>query len=151
MRKVTQKKAPDWAGATPLFRLSAAQKVRGVAPARHAGSVTVFCPRAQRELLRETNEVIFSVGHTSISGRDEQASRGRTSLFSEAEMADHTLTHHTIRRTEMGSVDTDFLHRAGEAPSFLRVLLRSRGEGRFTQVLHGALHRSLHPSAAGKS
>src|SRR5712671_1961707 len=32
-RKVTQKKSPNWAGATPLFRLSAAQKVRGVAPA----------------------------------------------------------------------------------------------------------------------
>jgi hypothetical protein len=71
MRKVTQKKAPDWAGATPLFRLSAAQKVRGIAPARHAGSVTVFCPRAQRELLRKTNEVIFCVGDTSISDRDE--------------------------------------------------------------------------------
>ncbi len=39
MRKVTRKKTLDWAGATPLFRLSAAQKVRGVAPARHAGSV----------------------------------------------------------------------------------------------------------------
>jgi len=59
MRKVTQKKTPDWAGATPLFRLSAAQKVRGVAPARHAGSMTAFCPRAQRELLRKTGETIF--------------------------------------------------------------------------------------------
>src|SRR6266404_8370568 len=59
MRKVTQKKTPDWAGATPLFRLSAAQKVRGVAPARHARSVTVCCPRAQRELLRRTSETIF--------------------------------------------------------------------------------------------
>jgi hypothetical protein len=61
MRKVTQKKTPDWAGATPLFRLSAAQKVRGVAPARHEGSVIVFCPRAQRELLRRTDETIFSL------------------------------------------------------------------------------------------
>ncbi len=59
-------KTPSWAGATPLFRLPAAQKVRGVAPARHAGSVTVFCRRAQRELLRKTNEVIFSVGDTLI-------------------------------------------------------------------------------------
>ena len=42
-------KTPDWAGATPLFRLSAAQKVRGVAPAHHVGSVTVFCPRRKRE------------------------------------------------------------------------------------------------------
>jgi hypothetical protein len=32
------------AGATPLFRLSAALKVRGVAPTRYAGRVTVFCP-----------------------------------------------------------------------------------------------------------
>jgi hypothetical protein len=31
--KVTMEKTPKWAGATPLFRLSAAQKVRGVAPA----------------------------------------------------------------------------------------------------------------------
>jgi len=59
MAKVTQKKTPDWAGATPLFWLSAAQKVRGVAPARHAGSVTVLCPRAQRELSRKTSEGIF--------------------------------------------------------------------------------------------
>ena len=39
-------KTLGWAGATPLFRLSAAQKVRGVAPARHAYRVTVFWPRA---------------------------------------------------------------------------------------------------------
>jgi len=32
--EVTVEKTPKWAGATPLFRLSAAQKVRGVAPAR---------------------------------------------------------------------------------------------------------------------
>jgi len=32
--KVTVEKKPKRAGATPLFRLSAAQKVRGVAPAR---------------------------------------------------------------------------------------------------------------------
>jgi len=31
--KVTVEKTPKWAGATPLFRLSGAQKVRGVAPA----------------------------------------------------------------------------------------------------------------------
>ena len=57
--KVTAQNAPNRAGATPLFRLSAAQKVRGVAPARYAGSVTVFCPRAQRELSRKTIEAIF--------------------------------------------------------------------------------------------
>jgi len=44
--KSDTEKAPDWAGATRFFRLSAAQKVHGVAPARHAGSVTVFWPRA---------------------------------------------------------------------------------------------------------
>ncbi len=31
--KVTAQNGANWAGATPLFRLSAAQKVRGVAPA----------------------------------------------------------------------------------------------------------------------
>jgi hypothetical protein len=65
--KVTVKKKPKRAGATPLFRLSAAQKVRGVAPARYVGSVAVFCARGQRELLRKTNEVIFFVGNTLIS------------------------------------------------------------------------------------
>ena len=40
--KVTVEKTPNRAGATPLFRLSAAQKVRGVAPALHAGRVPFF-------------------------------------------------------------------------------------------------------------
>jgi hypothetical protein len=69
-------------------------------------------------------------------------------------MADHThqeLTRHTLRRSELGTVDADFLHRAGQAPSFLRALLPSRGEERFTPVLHGALRRSLHRSAAHKA
>ena len=69
-------------------------------------------------------------------------------------MADHTdrkLTHHTLRRTELGSVDADFLYRAHGASSFLRALLNSQGEESFTPVLHGALHRSLYRSAAGKA
>jgi len=68
-----------------------------------------------------------------------------------ADHTDHKLTHHTLRRSELGSVDADFWHRAGQASSFLRALLRSRGEERFTPVLHGALHRSLHRSAAHKA
>src|SRR5260370_40884709 len=64
---------------------------------------------------------------------------------------DHKLTHHTLRRTGLGSVDADFLHRAGMASTFLRALLNSRGEESFTTVVHGALHRSLHPSAPGKA
>jgi hypothetical protein len=43
MRKVTQKKAPDWAGATPLFRLSAAQKVRGSLPPSQAALANAYC------------------------------------------------------------------------------------------------------------
>jgi hypothetical protein len=39
--KVTVKKRPIQAGATPLFGGPSAQKFRGIAPARHAGSVTV--------------------------------------------------------------------------------------------------------------
>src|SRR6266404_9304547 len=69
-------------------------------------------------------------------------------------MADHTdrkLTRHTLRRTELGSVDADFLRRARGASSFPRALLNSRGEESFTPVLHGAFHRSLHRSAAGKA
>jgi hypothetical protein len=65
--------------------------------------------------------------------------------------ADHKLTRHTLRRTGMISVNADFLHRATGAASFLRALLNSRGEERFTLVLHRALHRSLHPSAADKA
>src|SRR5579862_3932529 len=38
--KVTVEKAPKRAGATPLFRLSAAQKVRGVTPALRRSTVT---------------------------------------------------------------------------------------------------------------
>jgi len=154
MRKVTQKKTPDWAGATPLFRLSAAQKVRGVAPARHARSVTVCCPRAQRELLRRTSETIFpSATHCSRIELNRRAEGKR--LFSQRHKwpitRNHKLTRHTLRRTQLGSVDADFLHRVTGAASFLRALLNSRGEERFTPVLHGALHRSLHPSAAGKA
>ncbi len=65
--------------------------------------------------------------------------------------ADHKLTHHTLRRTEVGSADADFLRRTGAASSFLRAFLNTRGEERFTPVLHGALHRSLHRSAARKA
>jgi hypothetical protein len=61
MRKVTQKKTLNWAGATPLFRLSAAQKVRGVAPARHRGTVTVFCPREYTDVINpKCREVTLS-------------------------------------------------------------------------------------------
>ncbi len=68
-----------------------------------------------------------------------------------ADHADHKLTRHTLHRTQLGTVDADFLQRASGASSFLRDLPNSRGEERFTPVLHGALHRSLHPSAAGKA
>ncbi len=39
-------KTLGWAGATPLLTAFSRPKFCGVAPARHAGSVTVFCPRA---------------------------------------------------------------------------------------------------------
>ncbi len=35
-----------WAGATPLCAAFSRPKIRGIAPARHARSVTVFWPRA---------------------------------------------------------------------------------------------------------
>ena len=68
-----------------------------------------------------------------------------------AEPTNHKVTHHTLCRRALGSVDADFLHRTNQAYSFLRALLRSRGEERFTPVLHGALRRSLHRSAAHKA
>jgi hypothetical protein len=46
-RKGAVDKTSNWAGATPLFRLPAAQVNRGVAPARRACCVTVFSPRAE--------------------------------------------------------------------------------------------------------
>ena len=40
-----------WAGATPLLTAFSRPKFCGVAPARHAESVTVFCPRAYRDVI----------------------------------------------------------------------------------------------------
>jgi hypothetical protein len=65
-------------------------------------------------------------------------------------MTDRThqeLTHLTLRRTDLGSVNADFLHRAGGASAFLCAFRNSRGEESFTPVLHWALHRN----AAGKA
>jgi hypothetical protein len=44
-------KTPDWAGATPLLTASSRPKFCGVAPARHRGTVTVFCPRAYTDVI----------------------------------------------------------------------------------------------------
>jgi hypothetical protein len=41
-----------WAGATRILTAFSRPKVLGVAPARHAGSVTVFCPRAYRDVSK---------------------------------------------------------------------------------------------------
>jgi hypothetical protein len=45
MRKVTQKKTPDWAGATPILTAFSRPKSRGIAPARPEPLGAVFCPR----------------------------------------------------------------------------------------------------------
>jgi hypothetical protein len=68
-----------------------------------------------------------------------------------ADHTDHKLIRYTLRWTELGSVDAVFLHRAGGASPFLHDLLNTRGEERFTPILRGALHRSLHRSASGKA
>jgi len=68
-----------------------------------------------------------------------------------AEHTDHELTCDPLRRTQLSSVDADFLYRAAGASSFLHALLESRGEERFIPVLHWALPGSLHRSAAGKA
>jgi hypothetical protein len=49
MRRVTQKKTPDWAGATPLFGLESAQKFcpGRTRPLMHSGA-HVFSPRAKQ-------------------------------------------------------------------------------------------------------
>jgi hypothetical protein len=56
MRKAKAKnvhagKTLGWAGATPLLTAFSRPKFPGVAPARHAGSVTVFCPRAYTDVI----------------------------------------------------------------------------------------------------
>jgi hypothetical protein len=56
MRKPTAKnlhagKSLGWAGATPQWTAFSRPKFGGVAPARHARSVTVFCPRAYRDVI----------------------------------------------------------------------------------------------------
>src|SRR5260370_25481641 len=54
--KVTVKKTPKRAGVTPLFRLSAAQKVFGVAPAlRHGESCRLFFSRRQGVRKKHTS------------------------------------------------------------------------------------------------
>jgi hypothetical protein len=68
-----------------------------------------------------------------------------------ADHTDHKLTRHTLHRTQLGTVDADFLHRASGPSSFLRDLLNSLGEERFTPVLHWALHRSFHRKADCKA
>ncbi len=52
-------KTLGWAGATPFWTAFSRPKVFGVAPAHHAGSVPLFCPRAykdvsNRECVEET-------------------------------------------------------------------------------------------------
>jgi hypothetical protein len=79
--KVTVEKKPKRAGATPLFRLSAAQKVRVVAPARYARSVTAFYSRTQREVVPKVSENIFPLAtHGSCLELNRRVVRGR--LFS---------------------------------------------------------------------
>jgi len=55
--KVTLKKMSNRAGATPLFRLSAAQKVRGVAPALRHGKPCLLFSRAQRFRTQHTSRL----------------------------------------------------------------------------------------------
>ena len=56
MRKAKAKnlhagKTLGWAGATPPLTAFNRPKVCGVAPARHRGTVTVFCPRAYTDVI----------------------------------------------------------------------------------------------------
>ena len=69
-------------------------------------------------------------------------------------MTDHThqeLTRLTLRRTEPGSVNADFLHFAGGASAFLCAFRTGRGEESFTPVLHWVLDRLLNRNTAGKA
>ncbi len=49
------------AGATPLLAAFSRPKFHGVAPARHRGTVTVFCPRAYTDVINpECRQVTIS-------------------------------------------------------------------------------------------
>ena len=50
-KKLHAGKTLGWAGATPLLTAFSRPKFHGVAPARRAGSVTVSCPRAYRNVF----------------------------------------------------------------------------------------------------
>jgi hypothetical protein len=64
--KPTVEKTRNRAGATPLFRLSAAQKVRGVAPARPEQLGAVFFPPAA-----ERQEFCQTPSHTICNQKGE--------------------------------------------------------------------------------
>lgn len=49
-------KTLGWAGATPLLTAFSRPKQSGVAPARHHRTVTVFLPRACRDVSGRTTE-----------------------------------------------------------------------------------------------
>jgi hypothetical protein len=49
-------KTLGWAGATPLLTAFSRPNQSGVAPARHQTTVTVFLPRAYRDVSRPTAE-----------------------------------------------------------------------------------------------
>jgi len=62
VRRVTlyATKTVIWAGATPLLTAFSRPNQSGVAPARHAGSVTEFWPRAYRDVIdRDTEQKLF--------------------------------------------------------------------------------------------
>ena len=56
-KKLHAGKTLGWAGATPLWTAFSRPKFCGVAPARHAGSVPMFCPRAYREAIESECKV----------------------------------------------------------------------------------------------
>jgi hypothetical protein len=62
-------KTLGWAGATPLLTAFSRPKFRGVAPARHAGSVTAFCPRAYTDVINP------ECGEVTISNKERRESR----------------------------------------------------------------------------
>jgi hypothetical protein len=62
-------KTLGWAGATPLLTAFSRPKVCGVAPARHAGNVTMFCPRAYKDVINPKCEEV------TISNKERRKSR----------------------------------------------------------------------------
>jgi hypothetical protein len=125
--KVTVEKTPKRAGATPLFRLSAAQKVRGVAPAlRHGKSV----PHVFSTVTGSSEETEFA------HARREVECFSFVRATREGERCMKNTVHHPVHL----SVHLHDFRKSPLAETF------RRGDGCATYTRNPIRHRPRHPT-----